>query len=55
MSLVSFRTPYIRTVSGVLGTRGSPVEVLRYKPAGRGSIPNGVTDVIFPAALWPWV
>jgi len=29
------------------------VEELRYKPEGRGSIPDGVVGII-PATLWPW-
>jgi hypothetical protein len=31
------------------------VEALRYKPQFAGSIPDGVTDIIIPVALWPWV
>jgi hypothetical protein len=34
------------------------VEALRYKPEGRGLIPEGVIGFLFidiiPTALWPW-
>ena len=41
------------------GARGGVVvKALRYKPAGAGSIPDGVRifllDIILPVALWPW-
>ena len=29
------------------------VQALRYKAKGAGSIPDGVTDIILPALLWP--
>jgi hypothetical protein len=36
----------------VTGARGGVVvKALRYKPAGRGLIPN---DIILSVALWPW-
>ena len=40
------------------GGGGVVVKALRYKPAGRGFIPDGVRillhDIILPVALWPW-
>ena len=37
---------------------GVVVKALRYKPAGRGSIPDGVRiflhDIILLVTLWPW-
>ena len=38
-----------------LGARGVVVvKALRYKSDGRGFIPDGVTDIILPVALWSW-
>ena len=45
---------YTLPVSGESWVVAQLFEALRYKPGVASSIPDGVLDIILPAALWPW-